>query len=302
MLGISTAWWGESSLRGDEIIQDVLEMGFHGMELEYRITQARYQEMKPHLKKGIAVCSVHNYFPKPDDPSVGKGGGDLFLLSSADHDERARAVEYTIKTMGHAREHEAPVVVLHLGRVDMPSPKTTIRKLFQRGKMNQTEGLNFLKEQKRIRHSKMQKNVDAVLKSLETLNGEAERLGVYLGIENRSHFHEIPNYEEIGMILQEFDGGRVRYWHDVGHASVQENMGICRQMTLLHDYAHAMAGIHLHDIRGIEDHLAPGQGDIDFSQFRPFLKPDTIKILEIHPKSNREAVEKGRRIIEKALQ
>ena len=301
MLGISTAWWRDSSLSGEEIIQDILDLGFHGMELEYRLTQTRYQEMKAYLKKGITVLSVHNYFPKPDDPSVGEGGGDLFLLSSADSDERARAIKYTIKTLRHANDLEVPVVVLHLGRVAMPSPKAIIRKLFEEGKMHHSEGLDFLKGQKEMRHSKKQKNVDAVLGSLDKLNREAERQGVILGIENRSHFHEIPNFEEIGMILMEFGGGRIRYWHDVGHAVVQENMGICKQKALLEAYAHSMAGIHVHDVRGIEDHMAPGQGDVDFEQFKPYIKPETIQILELHPKVNREAIKKGRSIIEGAL-
>jgi sugar phosphate isomerase/epimerase len=301
MLGISTAWWQDSSLSGDEIVQDILNLDFQGMELEYRVTQSRYQEMKARLKKDIAVLSVHNYFPKPDDPSVREGGGDLFLLSSTDHDERSRALKYTIKTLEHANDLEVPVVVIHLGRVAMPSPKAIIIKLFQEGKMDQSEGLNFMKEQKEIRHSKKQNNVDAVLKSLDILNREAERQGVFLGIENRSHFHEIPNFEEIGLILRVFDGGRIRYWHDVGHANVQENIGICKQKALLEAYAHCMAGIHVHDVKGIEDHLAPGQGDMDFNQFKPYVKPETIQILELHPKVNRAAIEKGRRIIEESL-
>ena len=301
MLGISTAWWGDSSRSGDEIIRDILELGFQAMELEYRVTHTRYQEMKAHLKQDIKVLSVHNFFPKPDDPSVGEGGGDLFLLSSTDPDERSRAIEYTIKTLGHAHDLEAPVVVLHLGRVAMPSPKVIIKKLFQDGKLDHPEGLNFIEEQKKIRQSRKKKNVDAVLKSLDLLNREAERQGIFLGIENRSHFHEIPNFEEIGMILGEFGGGRIRYWHDVGHAVVQENTGICKQKALLKAYGHAMAGIHLHDASGIEDHLAPGQGDIDFNQFEPYMRPETVKILELHPKVNREAIARGRRIIERAL-
>ena len=211
MLGISTAWWGDSSRSGDEIIQDILELGFSAMELEYRVTQTRYQEMKTYLKTDMTVLSVHNFFPKPDDPSVGEGGGDLFLLSSTDADERARAIEYTIKTLVHAHDLEAPVVVLHLGRVNMSSPKAIIKKMFQDGKLNHPEGLTFLEEQRKLRHSKKQKNVDAVLKSLEILNREAERQGVLLGIENRSHFHEIPNFDEIGMILRKFNGHAVNF-------------------------------------------------------------------------------------------
>ena len=277
-------------MRGDEIVADVLELGFRGVELEYRITESQYQEMKPLLKKAITVLSIHNFFPRPDDLRIDKGSGDLFLLSSTDRDERSRAVKYATKTIEHANDLEARAVILHLGRVDMPNPIERFRELFESGRIEDTEGLAFLEEQRSVRKSKHRKNLDAVLFSLEKLHREAEKQGVFLGIENRYYFHEIPNFEEIGIILREFEGGRVLYWHDVGHARVQENLGICRQNDLLETYSGQMVGTHLHDIKGLDDHLAPGQGEMDFEEIKPFLKPDMIRIIEVHPKVDRESL------------
>ena len=301
MLGISTCWWDTSFIRADEIVSEILELGFQGVELEYRISNSLYQEMRPYLNKKLRVLSIHNFFPKPEDRAHGKGSGDLFLLSSTDKDERSRAVTYTIRTIEHANDLEAQAVVLHLGHVDMETTMERFRELHRNGEIHQDEGRAFLDEQKTLRETKRGKNLDAVLFSLERLNREAVRLGVYLGIENRYHFHEIPNFDEIGTILREFEGGRVRYWHDVGHAAVQEQLGISRQKDLLDAYSGKMIGIHFHDAKGLDDHFSPGQGEIDYGEITPFLKPTLIEILEVHSKVKREDLLEGVQFIKKAI-
>ncbi len=294
MLGISTCWWHNKSLSGNEIVKDALELGFQGAELEYRLTNAKYQEMKPSLNEKLSVLSIHNYFPKPEDPLIEKGSGDLFLLSSDDRDERSMAVNHSVKSIEHANDLECSVVVLHLGRVDMPTPITRFKELFNNGRIDNAEGLSFLEEQRNNRRSIHRKHLDFALFSLEKLNRAAEKNNVFLGIENRYHFHEIPDFEEIGFILKEFKGSNLRYWHDVGHAQVQERFGICRQKDLLDAYSKDMIGIHLHDTMGFDDHFAPGQGEIDFGEISPHIDKDVIKIMEIHPKVEREALIKGR--------
>jgi sugar phosphate isomerase/epimerase len=297
MLGISTCWWNNKSFRVDEIARDILELGLDGVELEYRISNPAYQQMRPRLRKAIMVLSIHNFFPKPEIQGDKEGSGDLFLLSSTDRNERSTAVKYSIKTIEHANDLEARAVILHLGRVDMPNPIENFRELYDGGKMDQGEGLAFVNEQRRIRKASRQKNLDAVLFGLEKLNREAEQKGVFLGIENRYYFHEIPDFDEIGTILNEFEGGNVRYWHDVGHARVQENLGLLRQGDLLDAYSEKMIGIHLHDVRGLDDHFSPGQGEIDFEKISPFMGSSLIRIMEVHSKVGRKELQEGVRFI-----
>ena len=301
MIGISTCWWNLEAIQGDRLVSEIIDLGFKGVELEYRITNAFYQRMRPQLTKGLRVLSIHNFFPKPQERAKEQGSGDLFLLSAIDGDERATAVKYTLRTIEHANDLEAQAVVLHLGHVDMTNPMERFRELYESEKINQDEGEALLDKQREVRQSKRRKNLDAVLFSLEKLNQEAERQGVFIGIENRYHFHEIPNYEEIGIILREFEGGNVRYWHDVGHAGVHENLGICRQKDLLDAYSDRMIGIHLHDVHGLDDHLSPGQGELDYTEITPFLRPDLIKVLEVHPKVDKEQLLEGFRFIQEAV-
>jgi sugar phosphate isomerase/epimerase len=229
MLGISTCWWSNKVFRGEEIVSDILELGLKGVELEYRISNHVFQQMKSRLKRDLTVLSIHNFFPIPDDIPIDKGGGDLFLLSSTDREERLKAVKYSIRTIEHAHELGARAVVFHLGKVDMPVPTQDFFRLYRSGRIGEKEGVKVIKEQKLIRQSSKKNNLNAVLLSLEQLNREAEKRGIFFGIENRYHFHEIPDLEEIGLILRKFKGGRIRYWHDVGHSKVQENVGLTSQ-------------------------------------------------------------------------
>ena len=51
MLGISTCWWSDRVSEGKEIVSDILELGLTEVELEYRISNVVFQQMKPKLKK-----------------------------------------------------------------------------------------------------------------------------------------------------------------------------------------------------------------------------------------------------------
>ncbi|MFC1822665.1 sugar phosphate isomerase/epimerase family protein [Thermodesulfobacteriota bacterium] len=298
MLGISTCWWHNRAEQGEEIVREILELGLKGVELEYRLTGDMYAQMMKPLKASLKVLSIHNFFPKPEDSAVEKGSGDLFLLSSPNGDERSKAVAYTIRTMDHAVDLGTTAIILHLGRVDIPNLKTDFNGLYEKGVPGKEALQALLDDQRLLREKKQGKHMDAVLFSLEILNREAEKRGLRLGVENRYHLNEIPNFEEIGRILAHFQGGRIGYWHDVGHAGVQENLGILRQKELLDAYGSRLLGIHLHDVIGVEDHLPPGRGEMDYEEIRPYLKPSHIKILEIKSGVSREDLMAGIRKIQ----
>jgi sugar phosphate isomerase/epimerase len=122
--------------------------------------------------------------------------------------------------------------------------------------------------------------------ALEPLLIPAERLGVAIGIEIRNHLHEVPSPNEIARILETFHGAPIGYWHDVGHAEVQERVGLLNQQAVLDrftkDVGEQLLGVHLHDVRGLEDHLPPGQGTVDFTRLAPLLA-GCFKVLEVRP-------------------
>jgi sugar phosphate isomerase/epimerase len=126
-------------------------------------------------------------------------------------------------------------------------------------------------------------HLDRAIQSLKELIPHAEKNGILIGIENRCYYREIPTLEELGAIFNEFKPGIINYWHDVGHAEAFDRLGFYGHREFLDRFSGRLIGMHLHDIIGyIGDHKAPGKGTFDFSLIRPYIKKDTIRVLEIH--------------------
>jgi sugar phosphate isomerase/epimerase len=262
------------------------------VELEYRIDGNTFKQIKQFLNKtnDLKIVSIHNFFPVPD--ILETGGADVFHFSSEDREERSLAVKYAVKTIQIASELGARAVVLHLGMIQMDAQKEFFD-LYDAGKIGSEEYERVLEEFKVQRDSRKGKGLDMMLLSMDKVQEAAERYGVDVGIENRYDFRECPNFEEMAVIFEKFGGGRIGYWHDVGHAKVQENLGVVETKEMLDAYGKYLVGVHLHDVNGYSDHHVPGIGEVDFDLLKKYLKKDTIKILEIHPRETEKDLMDG---------
>ena len=75
----------------------------------------------------------------------------------------------------------------------------------------------------------------------------------------------------------------MRYWHDVGHAALQEKLGICWADEWLAHYAEHLVGVNLHDLQDLEPYHPPGTGDLEWDEIFKQLPSEVLKVLEIHP-------------------
>jgi len=157
-----------------------------------------------------------------------------------------------------------------------------LRRLYDEGKIGTAEGQTFIAEQEEIRAGKVALHLDAALRSLEKAGREAEKRGLFLGIENRFNLQDFPNPKEFQILFRELSGGAIRYWHDVGHATSLENLGLIKPKELLENFGSLLGGTHLHGCKGYRDHEAPGTGEEDYRLLKKYLKPETLRVLEIH--------------------
>lgn len=289
MLGISSVYFSKQIEDGARLLDALAALEFDGIELEYRVRPETLRQMGRRPGREIPVFSVHAFFPNPVGVGGTGSGANAYLFSNPDREERAVAVRHGLATLEAAERLGARAVVLHLGRVPVaPELLAEYRQLDSAEGVPTPELLAAVAAVLAARDRLREPHLEAVLRSLDRLNREALRRGLLLGIENRFHAHEIPLHDEVGRILREFDGGAVRYWHDVGHALNHQRLGIGSQSAWLETYGARLAGCHLHDIRAGQDHLAPGTGEADFTAILRQLPADAVKILEIRPSVPRD--------------
>jgi sugar phosphate isomerase/epimerase len=87
--------------------------------------------------------------------------------------------------------------------------------------------------------------------------------------------------DEMAELLSEAPESLVGYWHDAGHAEVQQQLGFSLREEWLSRFKHRMVGIHLHDIHGISDHHAPGKGNMNWEMIAKYLPRGIVKVCEI---------------------
>jgi sugar phosphate isomerase/epimerase len=302
MLAISTSWQSGGSATAEGMLAALKNFDLTGIELSYRISESFFQQMKNPLKRsGLKVVSVHNYFPIPSARSDSKGSGDLFLLSSPDNQERQNAIQYTAKTIEHAGDLGAAAVVLHCGVVEMNHEMQVLYQYVNSDRLDSKEAQIFIRHKLNEWDRRKPKYMESLLASLDRLIPVAEKQGVLLGLENRYHYHELPGLDDFTTIFTRFEGAPIGYWHDIGHAHANETLGLIPRQSLLQSYSDQLIGIHLHDAIGLDDHIPPGSGEIDFKALKPFLKTDTIKVIELKPGIPESKVSEGIQFIRDKL-
>ena len=58
-----------------------------------------------------------------------------------------------------------------------------------------------------------------------------------------------------------------------------------------------VVSVTIHDAVGLDDHLAPGTGSIDFRHLKPFIKKDTLLVVELKPGTPDRHVSQGIRFL-----
>jgi sugar phosphate isomerase/epimerase len=276
-ISLSTMWAkGRFSCMAEFAIK-ARELGFTHVEANASISPQMLSEL---IEAAVPISSIHS-----PCPAVLSSRGipiNSLSLSSLDESERIEAVSFTKETIDIAAGVRARAVVLHMGEVLIDlSLQDRLYKLCNNSH-TQTKEYSYAKEEiiyQRI--SQSPPYLDAARKSLRELSQYSRQKGIMLGLETRFHLHEIPNMDEMAELLNEVPGSLVGYWHDVGHAEVQQQLGFSLHEEWLSRFKDRLVGIHLHDILGISDHNAPGKGYMDWEMVAKYLPPGIVKVCEI---------------------
>jgi len=261
-----------------DFVRDAHKFGFTHIELNSILTPEMLQQLLE--TSVIKVSSVH--CPCPVTYASNGMWATELSLSALDYQTRKEAVEFGKKTIDIASKVGAQAVVIHAGRVDIESASEQRLRLFYKEgvvsskEFDQTKEL-FIKE----RNAKSPAHLEAAKESINTLLEYASATSILIGLENRVHFYEIPTLDEMRDLLEEFDGRKIGYWHDVGHAEIFSRLGLIPHHEWLSCLGPKIIGAHLHDVIGIQDHYVPGVGTLNWDLVRHHLPQEAIRVCEI---------------------
>lgn len=233
----------------------------------------------------LPVASVHAPAPLEQHPTAG-WNRDL-NLAAIDEAERDLAVRYHQRSIDLAAEAGASHVVVHLGHVGHPGGarmldgERRLRELWPMRDLIAEEYERQVVTTLRERAQFAPRHIEPARRSLAALAEYAAPRGITLGIESRLLFHEFPLPQEAADLLAEHDPAVVGYWHDAGHVEVHHRLGLTDRGAWFDLLGERIVGVHLHDVRGILDHRAPGTGDVDFGWLAARIPASAARTFEV---------------------
>jgi sugar phosphate isomerase/epimerase len=299
MYSFSTCWNSHRHTDGRAMLREIHELGFAHAELSHGIRLSLVPGILDAVDAGeIKISSVHNFCPLP--MGVQHAAPNLYQFSAEGESDRQLAVKHTLKTFEFAARVKAPLVVLHLGSIEMKDYSGKLGRVLESDGKNSPKFEKLRDEALKTREAKKEKFFARMKETLRTILPEAEKRGLKLGCENRQALEELPLDGDFENFLREFTSPAITYWHDTGHAQIKENLGVIQHTKFLESLAPRLAGFHIHDVVFPDrDHSAPGSGVIDFAALKRFVKPQHIKVFEFGPSMPPETAQNGIAYIKK---
>lgn len=291
MLSFSTCWNSGRHTDGAAMIEEVLELGFDTVELGHGTRISLLAGIQKLFDAGrFKVSSLHNFCPLPVE--ITTANPDCYEFTSHRPLDRERAVKLTRQTIDYATRLGATFVVLHLGRVhSMNSFTRPLIEATADGRLLEKEIILAKIEAVREREKAGPGYVARAVECLKPIVEYAAQKGIYLGVEGRHSYEEVPNEREFDAVFEALDSPHVGYWHDFGHLQVKHNLGLADHYEALRSKRSRFFGAHLHDTTWPGgDHQSPFTGGIDYARLIPLLPPNAPFVWEMSPRQSAEAI------------
>lgn len=288
-IALSTMWGIGNFPRLRDFFLSAQKLGFSKFELNHQVDSAMLAGLD---LNGYRVSSVHE--PCPADISTVRLKEQDWLISATDEDRRRHGVAAVKRSIDLAKRLDARLVVVHSGNVQTDqSLEVDLRALFKAG---QTYSQAYMEVKNRLidlRAARSGPRLEAVKKSLGELLEYAYHSGTRLGLENRYHYLDIPSPDELDLLLELAGAEQLGFVYDVGHAQTMDRLGFYPHEEWLKRYSSRMLGVHLHDVIGIDDHYAPGLGEVDFDRIATYLPEGVLRTCELLARNTPEQVKAG---------
>jgi sugar phosphate isomerase/epimerase len=282
-LALTTRWNASRHTSGEKMIEEILALGFKHVELGYDLRLDLVPGVLKMVKeRAVRVNSVHNFCPVP--VTAVKGHPETYIPTDPDPRMRENAIQYTSQSLRFAAEVGAQVVVMHAGHVTMPRLSRDLYALCEAGKQSSDQYEKTKLKLQVTRDRKAQPHLDNLKSCLDRLLVVAEETGVYLALENLPTWEAVPTELEMEALCKQYGTRHLRYWHDIGHAQVRQNLGLINVERWLERLSPGLAGMPVHDVLPpAADHLMPPAGKVDFPALKRIANTRVFKVIEPSP-------------------
>ena len=132
MYSLSTCWNSHRHTDGRALLREIRDLGFEYAELSHGTRISLLPGILEAVDAGeMKISSLHNFCPLP--MGVNYSAPNLYQFTAERDRERELALRYTLKTLEFAGRVQAPLVVLHLGSVEMKDYTSKLKELLSRG-------------------------------------------------------------------------------------------------------------------------------------------------------------------------
>ena len=295
MLSLSTCWNSHRYHDGRELADEARALGFEFIEISHGTKVSLIPGLMQAFDAGvIRVSSIHNFCPSPVEVLI--DAPDAYEFTSHRLFDRERALKLTHQTLQTAVRFGVNRVVMHMGSVPMKSFTTKLEAMAHAGEIYSRAYIDLKLKFVTAREKLSAFYLARARAALNALLPVAEKAGVALAIETRSHFEQVPNEREMLTLLTEFkDCPWIGAWHDFGHVQRKANLGLLDHAQLLAAIAPKLLGCHVHDVEWpARDHRVPlSTGGVNFDQLLPLVPQGIPLVWELSPSQRRAHVIEG---------
>ncbi|WP_248926927.1 sugar phosphate isomerase/epimerase family protein [Paenibacillus hamazuiensis] len=301
----STCWNIKRHDTGRGMIEEIRQLGFRRVELNYNVTHEFLSTIEPMIEQGeIGVSSVHNTFPHIADPDYGT---DSVLLGFDDEEKRQRAIELLCGSIDYAHRYGAEAVVVHPGEVPFDiNIDSLLKKIYREMGKDSPEYKQLWNEMLARREALSPHYTSRIRESLEQVSEYIARKGykVVVGIETRSRCYQMPTPQEAKTIIDGLKGAPVYLWYDFGHAMMMDRMGLYDSVKDAHELKAYIYGLHIHETLELSDHYCPyvhSKTDV-FDGFLDIVRDAPLKVYELKAICKPEEIEESHDILLRKLE
>ena len=128
------------------MLEEIRDLGFEHAELSHGIRLSLIPGIFDAVDAGvIRISSLHNFCPLP--MGVNTAAPNIFKFTAENARERENALRHTLKTIDTVERVKAPLIVLHMGAVEMKDYTDKLLDMVKEGKKD-TPKYQKLRKQK----------------------------------------------------------------------------------------------------------------------------------------------------------